>query len=84
LGYSLKLLGLDMPPEVATPRREGTNFVARYFLNWRNRDRDLFLAVAEVDATTEKLKALYINDRINTNIWRVPPRINAPTTAPRE
>lgn len=80
LGYSIKLLGLDKPPDVAAPRKEGTNIFARYFLNWRDAEWTQYLAVAEVDATTRKLKALYINDRANTNLWRAPPKVNVPAT----
>jgi hypothetical protein len=36
------------------------------------------LAVAEVDATTKKIKSLGINDRANPGIWREPPKIDVP------
>jgi len=82
LGYSIKELGLDRPPKIAKPWNYKTNFLARYFLNWIRRDGEVpvYLAVAEVDATTKKLKALYINDHANTNIWRAPPKIDVPMT----
>jgi hypothetical protein len=76
LGYSLKQLQLDKKPSIALPRKEGTNTFARYFINWRIAEKDTFLAVAEVDASSKKLKALYVNDRANTNIWRSPPQID--------
>ena len=80
LGYSAKLLHLDEPPQVAPPRKYGTNLFARYFLIWQEPNQGAFRASAEVDATTKRLKALYINHRANTNIWRAPPQIDAPMT----
>ena len=81
LGYSLKTLGFDAPPNVIQPRKQGTNTFARYFVRWRgSADHSLFLGVAEVEATNKKLKALYINDHANTNIWRDAPKIDVPPT----
>jgi hypothetical protein len=74
LGYAEAVLGVDEPPQVAPPRDYGTNVFGRYFLTWRD-SNGMFRAAAEIDATSRELKALYINDRINTNIWRNPPRI---------
>lgn len=79
LGYSEKVLHLDEPPRIVSPRKYGTNTFARYFLTWQEPDQGAFRGSAEVDATTRKLKALYINDRINTNIWRAPPKIDVST-----
>jgi hypothetical protein len=78
LGYSVELLHLNEPPQMVPPRKYGTNTFARYFLIWQEPDQGQFRASAEVDATTKKVKSLYINDRVSTNIWRKPPRIDVP------
>jgi len=73
LGYSEAELGVNQPPQVAPPRNYGTNVFARYFVTWQD-SNGMFRAAAEIDASNRKLKGVYINDRINTNIWRNPPR----------
>ena len=81
LGYAEKALHIDQPPlYIGGPARYGTNTIARYFLNWKESRDGAFRVVAEVDASTRRLKSLYINDHAMTNIWRNPPRINAPMT----
>jgi hypothetical protein len=69
---------LKKKPEIVPPRKDGANYFARFFFNWWPNDEGMQLAVAEVDATTKKIKSLGINDRANTNIWREPPKIDVP------
>ena len=78
LGWTAHVRELRKQPEVVPPRREGTNYFARYFFNWWPNKEDMQIAVAEVDATTKKLKSLYINSRANPQIWREPPKIDVP------
>ena len=82
LGYAAKIPQLKKKPEVVAPRKYGTNYFARYFFNWWPNDEGIQIAVIEVDATAKKLKAFYINDRISTNIWREPPKIDVPISPP--
>lgn len=70
------MIHLDEPPEFYPPKDRGEKSYAHYFLNWKDPSGDAFLAVSELDATTKKIKSLYINDHANTNIWRAPPRIS--------
>lgn len=81
LGYSEKVLHMDVPPRIGGPNRWGTNWVARCFLSWREPDQGATRATAEVDMATKTLKSLYINDHANTNIWRDPPKISVPSGA---
>jgi hypothetical protein len=81
LGYSEKVLHMDVPPRIGGPNRWGTNWVARCFLSWREPDQGTTRATAEVDMATKTLKSLYINDHANTNIWRAPPKIPVPSGA---
>lgn len=78
LGYSEKELGADKPPHVVAPQRYGPNTIARYTLTWREPKSSASRIVAEVDAINKALTSLYINDRIITNIWRSPPKIDVP------
>lgn len=80
LGYTTTAPKLKRRPEVVPPRKHGTNYLARYFLNWWSDDGGMQDAVAEVDATTGKLKSFGINDRAFPNIWREPPKVNVPLT----
>jgi hypothetical protein len=82
LGYSEKVLHLDEPPRLNGPNRWGTNWVARCILVWQEPNQGPFRAVAEVDMATKTLKSLYINDRVNRNIWRTPPKIGVPADSP--
>ena len=63
------------------PRKDGTNYFARYFFNWWLPAGETQAALAEVDATTGELKCLLIDGSANTNIWRQPPKIDIPTGA---
>jgi hypothetical protein len=83
LGYSMKALRMDESPVFASLHPQGTNTFARYFLNWVEPKQAGYRLVAEVDASKKTLKSLYINDRINTNIWREPPRVDAPLQPPK-
>ncbi len=78
LGWTSSVRELRKQPEVVPPRKEGTNYFARYFFNWWPNKQDIQIAAAEVDATTKKLKSLYINSRANPQIWRDPPSIDVP------
>lgn len=77
-GYPAKVPRLKKRPEIVPPQKYGTNYFARYFLNWWPDDEGMQIAVAEVDATTKKLKALGINDLAYTNIWRQHPKTALP------
>lgn len=76
LGYSLKAPGLDKPLRVAPPIREGTNYYARIFVSWWDREIEMDVAEVEFDATTKQLKSFYINDHAIPSIWREPPKID--------
>ncbi|MEI7937654.1 MAG: hypothetical protein WCK27_13275 [Verrucomicrobiota bacterium] len=78
LGYPAKVPRLKKRPEIVPPQKYGTNYFARYFFNWWPNDEGMQIAVAEVDATTKKLKSLGITDLALTNIWRQPPQIALP------
>lgn len=78
LGYSEKVLQLETAPRVSLPQKYGTNTIARYTLIWRQPKTGASRVVAEVNAAAGTLTSLYVNDRINTNIWREPPKIDAP------
>lgn len=78
LGYGTLIPQLKQQPEVVPPRKYGTNYFARYFFNWWPKGDDMQNAVAEVDATSGKLKSFYINDRAFPKIWRDPPQIGVP------
>lgn len=78
LDYPTQIPALKKRPEIVPPRKDGTNYFARYYFNWWPADKGIQIAVAEVDATTGKLKSLYINDRANPQIWRSPPKIDVP------
>ena len=80
LGYPSQIPQLRKQPQIVPPRKEGTNYFARYFFNWAPRE-DGDSAVAEVDASTGKLKYLLVDDRTHTNIWRRPPKVGVPTGA---
>lgn len=76
LGYPAQIPRLKKKPEIVPPRKDGTNYFARYFFNWWPDGGGMQIAVAEVDATTGKLKSFYINDRASTQLWREPPKIS--------
>jgi hypothetical protein len=78
LGYTAQVPQLTKSPELVPPRKDGTNYLARYFASWRQRGQDLPLAEVEVDATTPRLKSIYIDDSAIKQIWRRPPRVDAP------
>jgi len=78
IGWSTHVKELRKQPEVVPPRRYGTNYVARYFFNWWPNSERIEIASAEVDATTKKLKSLFINDRANPKIWSEPPKTDVP------
>lgn len=78
LDWPAQVPQLKKKPEIVPPRKDGANYFARYFFNWWPNDEGMQIAVAEVDATTKKIKSLGINDRANTNIWREPPKIDVP------
>ena len=81
LGYPAQIPELRKRPQIVPPRKEGTNYFARYFFNWRVPGGEVETAVAEVDASTGKLKALIVDDLAHTNIWRSPPAIDLPMGA---
>jgi hypothetical protein len=76
LGYSEKGIHIDVPPRVNGPSWWGTNRIARCAVEWRQSIDGPTYANAEVDMAKKTLKALYINDHANTNIWRKPPKID--------
>lgn len=78
LDWSALVPQLKKKSEIVPPRKDGANYFARYFFNWWPNGEGMQLAVAEVDATTRKIKSLGINDRANPNIWREPPKIDVP------
>jgi hypothetical protein len=78
LGYSAQIPQLKKKPEIVPPRKDGTNYIARYYFNWWLKDYSMQTATAEVDATTKKLKSLIINTTANPKIWRDPPKIDVP------
>lgn len=78
VGWTAQVKELRKQPEVVPPRRYGTNYLARYFFNWWPNNQDVQIVAAEVDATTKKLKSLYVNDRVIPQIWREPPKIEVP------
>jgi hypothetical protein len=78
LDWAAQVPQLNKMPEIVPPRKDGANYFARYFFNWWPKDEGMQLAVAEVDATTKKIKSLGINDRANPGIWREPPKIDVP------
>ena len=80
LGYPESALRLSESPLIPTQPRKGTNVFSRYFLHWKEPKGGPYRVVAEVDATHKVLKSLYINDRVNTNSWRLPPKVNIPAT----
>ena len=80
LGYSSLVPQLKRDPEIVPPRKEGTNYFARYFFNWWPNDDGMQIAAAEVDATTKQLKRFFIDDKGNPKIWRDPPKIDVPLT----
>jgi len=80
LGYTRQIPQLKREPEIVLPRKEGTNYFARYFFNWWPTDEGVQNVSVEMDATTKKLKSFYINDRANPQIWRDPPKITLPLT----
>ena len=76
LGYASLIPQLKKQPEIVPPRKEGTNYFARYFFNWWPSGEGIQIAAAEVDATTKELKSIYINGRASPKIWREPPKID--------
>lgn len=82
LGYSEKILHMDEKPDIAMPMKLGTNYFARYFLNWRDSEQRVNWVWAEVDATSKTVKGLYINDYVFTNLWRDPPKVDVPMEQP--
>jgi len=81
LGYSERVLRIDAPPIVNGPGWRGTNRIARCFVLWLDADKVRTRVSAEVDMARRTLKSLYLNDHLNTNIWRYPPKIDVPTGA---
>jgi hypothetical protein len=81
LGYPVQVPLLRKRPEIVPPRRDGTNYFARYFFNWWREGVELQIGVAEVDASTGKLKSLGIYERALPSIWRDPPKIDIPMDA---
>ena len=82
LGYPSQIPRLRKPPQwIVPPRKEGTNYFARYFFTWPVPGGEFEDARAEVDGSSGKLKSLYVDDRTHTNIWRSPPSIDVPTGA---
>ena len=82
LGYPSQIPRLRKPPQwVVPPRKEGTNYFARYFFTWPVPGGEFEDARAEVDGSSGKLKSLYVDDLAHTNIWRNPPKIDVPTGA---
>lgn len=69
------------PTYVGGPAKWGTNYIARYFPNWKESWDGPSRVSAEVDASAKKVTSLYVNDHANTNIWRSPPTVNVPTGA---
>ena len=78
LGWPAQVPQLRQKPDIVPPRKDGTNYFARYFCNWWLKGQGTQCAVAELDASTKKLKALYINDRANPSLWREPPKVGVP------
>jgi hypothetical protein len=81
LGYSTQVLHMDERPHFGGPNRWGTNWVARCFVRWDEPGQGATRAIAEVDMASKKVRSLYINDHVNTNIWRNPPKIDVPIGA---
>jgi hypothetical protein len=78
LGYSLKILDSYKPLRVTPPYREGTNYVARIFLGWWDKETEMDVVEVEFNATTKQLESFHIDDDNITNIWREPPKISVP------
>ncbi|HEV2693079.1 MAG TPA: PepSY domain-containing protein, partial [Verrucomicrobiae bacterium] len=82
LGYAETELPVGELPVVSEPGWWGTNRVARCNIIWYTPDDGEHFKTtkisAEVDMATKTLKSLYINDHVNTNIWRKPPNVGIP------
>lgn len=79
LGYTDEMLSADRPPEITRPERDGTNYIARYRLRWRdttrggNPNNPPTSAEFEVDATTGQILMVNI---LNPNTYRPDPKLN--------
>ena len=82
LGYDETNLHINVPPKISEPGWWGTNRIARCFIAWSGKGGLPTYVNAEVNVDKKTLESLYINDHANTNIWREPPKMEAPMIAP--
>lgn len=83
LGYSEKTLNMERPPDyisILKPTKPH-HFLARYEIAWNNKNIPGafgYRVDIEVDAKTKNIKIIHLDD---TNLWRAPPKIDAPPAA---